>query len=115
MLEEMELFPERRPEPIRSLRILHSQSVLFAGLRDHVAKIPLKRCPFYRSRRSGSPGRAGPSHVLAPVIDAPPRERVQEPRGRSGFLCLRGMGTRASFCVLHPRMQRLLIHTTLLC
>uniref|UniRef100_A0A4W2ED23 Semaphorin-5A n=1 Tax=Bos indicus x Bos taurus TaxID=30522 RepID=A0A4W2ED23_BOBOX len=50
VLEEMELFPERRPEPVRSLRILHSQSVLFAGLREHVAKIPLKRCQFYRSR-----------------------------------------------------------------
>lgn len=51
MLEEIELFPERRPEPIRSLQILHSQSVLFVGLREHVAKIPLKRCQFYRTRR----------------------------------------------------------------
>ncbi|KAF4024515.1 hypothetical protein G4228_016444 [Cervus hanglu yarkandensis] len=50
VLEEMELFAERRPEPVRSLRILHSQSVLFVGLREHVAKIPLKRCQFYRSR-----------------------------------------------------------------
>uniref|UniRef100_A0A4X1T9N6 Sema domain-containing protein n=1 Tax=Sus scrofa TaxID=9823 RepID=A0A4X1T9N6_PIG len=50
MLEEIELFPERRPEPIRSLQILHSQSVLFVGLREHVAKIPLKRCQFYRTR-----------------------------------------------------------------
>ncbi|KAB0369651.1 hypothetical protein FD755_018644 [Muntiacus reevesi] len=52
VLEEMELFAERRPEPVRSLRILHSQSVLFVGLREHVAKIPLKRCQFYRSRRN---------------------------------------------------------------
>lgn len=51
LLEEIELFPERRPEPIRSLRILHSQSALFVGLRQHVAKLPLKRCQFHRSRR----------------------------------------------------------------
>ncbi|KAG8516150.1 Semaphorin-5A [Galemys pyrenaicus] len=50
LLEEIELFPERRPEPIRSLQILHSQSVLFVGLREHVAKIPLKRCQFHRTR-----------------------------------------------------------------
>ncbi|XP_019517940.1 PREDICTED: semaphorin-5A [Hipposideros armiger] len=50
LLEEVELFPERRGEPIRSLQILHSQSVLFVGLREHVAKIPLKRCRFHRTR-----------------------------------------------------------------
>ncbi|XP_048669940.1 semaphorin-5A isoform X1 [Marmota marmota marmota] len=50
LLEEIELFPERRREPIRSLRILHSQSVLFVGLREHVVKIPLKRCQFHRTR-----------------------------------------------------------------
>uniref|UniRef100_A0A2K6A0K6 Semaphorin-5A n=1 Tax=Mandrillus leucophaeus TaxID=9568 RepID=A0A2K6A0K6_MANLE len=50
LLEEIELFPERRREPIRSLQILHSQSVLFVGLREHVVKIPLKRCQFYRTR-----------------------------------------------------------------
>ncbi|XP_040833327.1 semaphorin-5A [Ochotona curzoniae] len=50
LLEEIELFPERRQEHIRSLQILHSQSVLFVGLREHVAKVPLKRCQFYRTR-----------------------------------------------------------------
>ncbi|XP_032193673.1 semaphorin-5A isoform X3 [Mustela erminea] len=50
LLEEIELFPERRGQPIRSLQILHSQSVLFVGLQEHVAKVPLKRCPFYRTR-----------------------------------------------------------------
>ncbi|XP_008056885.1 semaphorin-5A [Carlito syrichta] len=50
LLEEIELFPERRREPIRSLQILHSQSVLFVGLQEHVAKIPLKRCQFHHSR-----------------------------------------------------------------
>lgn len=51
LLEEIELFPERRREPIRSLQILHSQSVLFVGLREHVAKVPLKRCQFHRTHR----------------------------------------------------------------
>lgn len=51
LLEEIELFPERRGEPIRSLQILHSQSALFVGLQEHMAKILLKRCPFYRTRR----------------------------------------------------------------
>uniref|UniRef100_A0A8C5KGN7 Semaphorin-2A n=1 Tax=Jaculus jaculus TaxID=51337 RepID=A0A8C5KGN7_JACJA len=50
LLEEIELFPERRGQPIRSLKILHSQSVLFVGLQEHVAKIPLKRCQFYHTR-----------------------------------------------------------------
>lgn len=58
LLEEIELFPERRQEHIRSLQILHSQSVLFVGLREHVAKVPLKRCQFYRTRRYGMPGRS---------------------------------------------------------
>ncbi|EHH26394.1 Semaphorin-F [Macaca mulatta] len=49
LLEEIELFPERRREPIRSLQILHSQSVLLVGLWEHVVKIPLKRCQFYRT------------------------------------------------------------------
>ncbi|XP_013361362.1 PREDICTED: semaphorin-5A isoform X2 [Chinchilla lanigera] len=52
LLEEIELFPERRREPIRSLQILHSQSVLFVGLREHVVKIPLKRCQFFHTRSS---------------------------------------------------------------
>lgn len=56
LLEEIELLPRRRREPIRSLLILHSQSALFVGLREHVAKIPLKRCPFHRTRRWAAPG-----------------------------------------------------------
>ncbi|XP_012577197.1 PREDICTED: semaphorin-5A [Condylura cristata] len=50
LLEEIELFPERRPEPVRSLRILHSQSALFVGLRGHVAKVPLRRCRSHSTR-----------------------------------------------------------------
>uniref|UniRef100_A0ABI7Z346 Semaphorin 5A n=1 Tax=Felis catus TaxID=9685 RepID=A0ABI7Z346_FELCA len=50
LLEEIELFPERRGEPIRSLQLLHSRSALFVGLQEHVAKIPLKRCQFHRTR-----------------------------------------------------------------
>ncbi|XP_072663464.1 semaphorin-5A isoform X2 [Canis lupus baileyi] len=50
LLEEIEIFPEQRAEPIRSLQILHSQSALFVGLQEHVAKIQLKRCQFYRTR-----------------------------------------------------------------
>lgn len=50
LLEEIELFPERKSEPIRSLKILHSQSVLFVGLQEHVVKIPLKRCHFHQTR-----------------------------------------------------------------
>ena len=51
LLEEIELFPERRGDPIRSLQLLHSRSALFVGLQEHVAKIPLKRCQFHRTRR----------------------------------------------------------------
>ncbi|XP_025873434.1 semaphorin-5A isoform X2 [Vulpes vulpes] len=50
LLEEIELFPKQRAEPIRSLQILHSQSALFVGFQEHVAKIQLKRCQFYRTR-----------------------------------------------------------------
>uniref|UniRef100_A0A4W3JJ20 Sema domain-containing protein n=1 Tax=Callorhinchus milii TaxID=7868 RepID=A0A4W3JJ20_CALMI len=52
LLEEIELFPSDQREPIKNLQILHSHSILFVGLRDHVLKIPLKRCTFYKSRSS---------------------------------------------------------------
>jgi len=51
LLEEIELLPKSQREPIRSLQILHSQSVLFVGLQEHVIKVPLKRCPFYKTYR----------------------------------------------------------------
>uniref|UniRef100_A0A8C7YYH7 Sema domain-containing protein n=1 Tax=Oryzias sinensis TaxID=183150 RepID=A0A8C7YYH7_9TELE len=44
LLEEIELFPPRKRQPIRSLLILHSRSELYVGVRDQVIKIPLKRC-----------------------------------------------------------------------
>ncbi|XP_045141226.1 semaphorin-5A [Echinops telfairi] len=44
LLEELELVPARRPQPVRSLLILHSQSVLYVGLHGHVARVPLRRC-----------------------------------------------------------------------
>nr|KAF6442212.1 semaphorin 5A [Rousettus aegyptiacus] len=50
LLEEIELLPRRQREPIRSLLILHSQSALFVGLREHVAKVPLRRCQFHSTR-----------------------------------------------------------------
>ncbi|OXB71124.1 UNVERIFIED_CONTAM: hypothetical protein H355_015265 [Colinus virginianus] len=49
LLEEIELLPKSQREPIRSLQILHSQSVLFVGLQEHVIKVPLKRCLFYKT------------------------------------------------------------------
>ncbi|XP_072109570.1 semaphorin-5A isoform X1 [Mobula birostris] len=52
LLEEIELFPADRREPIKNLQILHSQSVLFVGLQEHVIRLPLKRCTFYRSQSS---------------------------------------------------------------
>lgn len=51
LLEEIELLPKSQREPIRSLQILHSQSVLFVGLQEHVIKVPLKRCLFYKTYR----------------------------------------------------------------
>ncbi|KAF7240448.1 Semaphorin-5A [Varanus komodoensis] len=50
LLEEIEIFPASRWEPVRSLQILPGQSALFVGLQRSVVKIPLKRCPFYRTR-----------------------------------------------------------------
>ncbi|XP_075396933.1 semaphorin-5A [Tenrec ecaudatus] len=44
LLEELELVPARHPQPIRSLLILHSQSVLYVGLHGHVARVPLRKC-----------------------------------------------------------------------
>ena len=50
LLDEIELFPERRRQPIRSLLILHSHSELYVGLRDQVIKVPLMRCTFHKNR-----------------------------------------------------------------
>lgn len=50
LLEEIELFPPRKRQPIRSLLILHSRSELYVGVRDQVIKIPLKRCSYHKSR-----------------------------------------------------------------
>ncbi|XP_072431618.1 semaphorin-5A isoform X1 [Chiloscyllium punctatum] len=52
LLEEIELFPINQRDRVRNLQILHSQSVLFVGLQEHVIRLPLKRCSFYRSRSS---------------------------------------------------------------
>ncbi|MGH0127262.1 UNVERIFIED_CONTAM: hypothetical protein FKN15_077011 [Acipenser sinensis] len=49
LLDEIELFPSGQRQPIRSLQILHSQSILFVGLWDHVIKIPLMHCTFYKT------------------------------------------------------------------
>ncbi|KAG9347916.1 hypothetical protein JZ751_003933 [Albula glossodonta] len=50
LLDEIELFPPRKRQPIRSLLIQHSRSVLFVGVRDQVIKIPLMRCNFHKTR-----------------------------------------------------------------
>lgn len=50
LLEEIELFPARKRQPIRSLLILHSRSELYVGVRDQVIKIPLKRCSYHKGR-----------------------------------------------------------------
>lgn len=50
LLEEIELFPPRKRQPIRSLLILHSRSELYVGVRDQVIKIPLKRCSYHKTR-----------------------------------------------------------------
>nr|XP_046211417.1 semaphorin-5A-like isoform X1 [Oncorhynchus gorbuscha] len=50
LLDEIELFPPRRKQPIRSLLILHSSSELYVGVRDQVIKIPLMRCDFHKTR-----------------------------------------------------------------
>ncbi|XP_072431035.1 LOW QUALITY PROTEIN: semaphorin-5A-like [Chiloscyllium punctatum] len=52
LLEEIELFPINQRDRKRNLQILHSQSVLFVGLQEHVIRFPLKRCSFYRSQSS---------------------------------------------------------------
>uniref|UniRef100_A0A3B1J2C4 Sema domain-containing protein n=1 Tax=Astyanax mexicanus TaxID=7994 RepID=A0A3B1J2C4_ASTMX len=52
LLDEIELFPPRRRQPILSLLILHSRSELFVGVRDQVIKIPLIRCNFHKSREA---------------------------------------------------------------
>uniref|UniRef100_A0A8C7YX44 Sema domain-containing protein n=1 Tax=Oryzias sinensis TaxID=183150 RepID=A0A8C7YX44_9TELE len=52
LLEEIELFPPRKRQPIRSLLILHSRSELYVGVRDQVIKIPLKRCSYHKTREA---------------------------------------------------------------
>uniref|UniRef100_A0A8C9RR46 Sema domain-containing protein n=1 Tax=Scleropages formosus TaxID=113540 RepID=A0A8C9RR46_SCLFO len=52
LLEEMELFPPGRRQPIRSLLIQHSRSVLFVGVQDQVIKVPLMRCNFHKTREA---------------------------------------------------------------
>ncbi|XP_061660878.1 semaphorin-5A isoform X1 [Syngnathoides biaculeatus] len=52
LLEEIELFPARKRQPIRSLLILHSRSELYVGVRDQVIKIPLKRCSYHKGREA---------------------------------------------------------------
>ncbi|XP_077591911.1 semaphorin-5A isoform X1 [Stigmatopora nigra] len=52
LLEEIELFPTRKRQPIRSLLILHSRSELYVGVRDQVIKIPLKRCSYHKNREA---------------------------------------------------------------
>ncbi|CAL8292861.1 unnamed protein product [Lota lota] len=52
LLEEIELFPPRKRQHIRSLLILHSRSELYVGVRDQVLKIPLKRCNYHKSREA---------------------------------------------------------------
>uniref|UniRef100_A0A8C7KV93 Semaphorin-5A n=1 Tax=Oncorhynchus kisutch TaxID=8019 RepID=A0A8C7KV93_ONCKI len=52
LLDEIELFPPRRRQPIRSLLILHSSSELYVGVRDQVIKIPLMRCNFHKTREA---------------------------------------------------------------
>ncbi|KAG5268744.1 hypothetical protein AALO_G00215970 [Alosa alosa] len=52
LLDEIELFSDRRRQPIRSLLILHSRSELFVGVRDQVIKIPLMRCNFHKNREA---------------------------------------------------------------
>ncbi|XP_061094685.1 semaphorin-5A [Conger conger] len=52
LLDEIELFPPRKRQPIRSLLIQHSRSVLFVGVRDQVIKIPLMRCNFHKTRQA---------------------------------------------------------------
>ncbi|KAJ3611227.1 hypothetical protein NHX12_021243 [Muraenolepis orangiensis] len=52
LLEEIELFPPRKRQHIRSLLILHSRSELYVGVRDQVLKIPLKRCSYHKTREA---------------------------------------------------------------
>ncbi|XP_074157498.1 semaphorin-5B [Sminthopsis crassicaudata] len=49
-LEELQVLPPGRREPLRSLRILHSARALFVGLKDGVVRIPLERCAAYRTQ-----------------------------------------------------------------
>ncbi|KAJ8006274.1 hypothetical protein DPEC_G00126590 [Dallia pectoralis] len=49
-IDEIELFPPKKRQPIRSLLILHSSSELYVGVRDQVIKIALMRCNFHKTR-----------------------------------------------------------------
>ncbi|XP_038646008.1 semaphorin-5B isoform X1 [Scyliorhinus canicula] len=51
-LEELQLLPPGKQEPIRSLQILHSDRSLFVGLNGMVLKIPLERCFSYKTEQS---------------------------------------------------------------
>lgn len=107
MLEEMELFPEgdqARQEPADPAQperpVCGPARARGQDPAEEVSVLPLAQV--------GQPGEGGSiPRAGARWPDAPPRREFKEPPGHSDFLCLRGWGTRASFCVLHPRMQRL--------
>ncbi|XP_036374893.1 semaphorin-5A-like isoform X1 [Megalops cyprinoides] len=52
VLDEIELFPLGKAQPIRSLLIQPSRSVLFVGVQDQVIKVQLRRCGFHRTREA---------------------------------------------------------------
>uniref|UniRef100_A0A3B3T732 Sema domain-containing protein n=1 Tax=Paramormyrops kingsleyae TaxID=1676925 RepID=A0A3B3T732_9TELE len=52
LLDEIELFPPGRRQPIRSLLLQHGRSVLFVGVQDQVIRVPLVRCGFHRTREA---------------------------------------------------------------
>ncbi|XP_028932208.1 semaphorin-5B [Ornithorhynchus anatinus] len=49
-LEEMQVLPAGRREPVRSLQLLPGQRALFVGLSHSVLRVPLQRCASHRSR-----------------------------------------------------------------
>ncbi|KAI1902278.1 hypothetical protein AGOR_G00043060 [Albula goreensis] len=52
VLDEIELFPPRKSQPIRSLLIQPGRGVLFVGIRDQVIRVQLKRCSFHGTREA---------------------------------------------------------------
>ncbi|XP_064202566.1 semaphorin-5A-like isoform X1 [Anguilla rostrata] len=52
VLDEIELFPPRKSQPIRSLLIQPKRSVLFVGVQDQVIRVQLKRCGFHKTREA---------------------------------------------------------------